>query len=219
MFRCSNCSHTQPKWTGKCPACGEWNCFVEAPNEPKKGSSASQSTASSGKALAVSTISNEKSEANRRIPVASSELNSLLGGGIVPGSLILLSGEPGIGKSTLSIQIADWFAQNGKTSLYASAEENAAQISDRAIRLGISNPDIRLLTASLIEDVFATLENDPSGLVILDSVSVFGSRNFPQSAGSVTLVRATAETAMEFAKRTGKAVILIGHVTKDGAIS
>lgn len=89
MFRCANCSHTQPKWTGKCPACGEWNSLNEAPDEPKKGSSAQSSA--QGKPLSVSSISNEKSEANRRIPVASSELNNLLGGGIVPGSLILLS--------------------------------------------------------------------------------------------------------------------------------
>lgn len=172
MFRCSNCSHSQPKWTGKCPACGEWNVLGEVPDEPKKTSGAANST-NSGKTLPVTSISNEKSEANRRIPIGSSELSNLLGGGIVPGSLTLLSGEPGIGKSTLSIQIADWFAQNGKTSLYASAEENASQISDRAIRLGISNPNIRLLTASLVEDVFATLETDSSELVILDSVSVF----------------------------------------------
>lgn len=217
MFRCSACAHVQSKWAGKCFSCGEWNSLVEVPDEPKKG--AAGTSANAGKSLPITQIATDKSEANRRIPVESSELNNLLGGGIVPGSLILLSGEPGIGKSTLSIQIADWFAKNGKTALYASAEENSAQISDRAVRLGIKNPAIRLLTASLIEDVFATLESDSSELVILDSVSVFGSRNFPQSAGSVTLVRATAEVAMEFAKRTGKAVILIGHVTKDGAIS
>lgn len=218
MYRCSKCSHSQPKWAGKCPSCGEWNCLVETPDEPKTGKG-STAAASGGTPLAVTSIKTEASEASVRIPVASAELSNLLGGGMVPGSLILLSGEPGIGKSTLSIQLADWFAKDGRTALYVSAEENAGQISDRALRLGIKNADIRLLTASVIEDVFATLDTDSSSLVILDSVSVFGSRGFSGGAGSVALVRSVAETAMEYAKRTGKTVVLIGHVTKDGAIS
>lgn len=158
-------------------------------------------------------------EATARTALSSRELSNVLGGGLVPGSFILLSGEPGIGKSTLALQIADWHAHDGNTSLYISAEENVGQIAGRAKRLGIKNPDINLLSESIFEHIIETIESDKSGLVILDSISVFQSISIDSNSGTVSLIRSMAEALMQLAKRTQKAIIVIGHVTKDGSIS
>lgn len=158
-------------------------------------------------------------EATARTALSSRELSNVLGGGLVPGSFILLSGEPGIGKSTLALQIADWHAHDSNTSLYISAEENVGQIAGRAKRLGIKNPDINLLSESIFEHIIETIESDKSGLVILDSISVFQSISIDSNSGTVSLIRSMAEALMQLAKRTQKAIIVIGHVTKDGSIS
>ncbi len=164
-------------------------------------------------------LSTTSDETMVRSPISSKELSNVLGGGLVPGSFILLSGEPGIGKSTLALQIADWYARNGTSSLYISAEENVGQIASRAKRLGITNAEINLLSESVFEHIVQTIENDQSGLVILDSISVFQSLSIDSNSGTVSLIRAMAEALMQLAKRTKKAIIIIGHVTKDGSIS
>lgn len=138
---------------------------------------------------------------------------------MVPGSFILLSGEPGIGKSTLSLQVADWYAKKGQVCLYVSGEENEGQIASRADRLGIQNDCIEVLSENVFENILETIANHEASLVILDSISVFQSISIDTSAGSITLVRTMAEALMQTAKRLGKSIIVIGHVTKDGSIS
>ena len=154
-----------------------------------------------------------------RVEFGSRELSTVFGGGIVSGSLSLLSGEPGIGKSTLALQMADWYAIEGREVLYVSAEETTTQISDRARRLGIVNPHIALISCSRVEDILETIDGHPADLVILDSVSMLRSDTFGGSAGSMGQIRGTTEILMETAKRTNRAIVLIGHVTKDGTIA
>jgi DNA repair protein RadA/Sms len=151
--------------------------------------------------------------------VRSAELSNVLGGGLVPGSFILLSGEPGIGKSTLTLQIADWFSTSEHSALYISAEENLAQISARAKRLGILNSHIEILCESVFEHLLATIESSSCELVILDSISVFQSLSIDTNSGSTSLIRSMSEVLMQVAKRSNKTIIVIGHVTKDGSIS
>jgi DNA repair protein RadA/Sms len=154
-----------------------------------------------------------------RYAVRSKELSTVLGGGIVPGSFILLSGEPGIGKSTLTLQMADWFSTEQQQALYISAEENLAQISGRARRLGIQNAHIRILCESVFENILETIERDTSKLIILDSISVFQSVSLDTNAWSASLIRSMSEVLMQVAKKGQKTIIVIGHVTKDGSIS
>ncbi|MDD2516271.1 MAG: DNA repair protein RadA, partial [Candidatus Gracilibacteria bacterium] len=143
----------------------------------------------------------------------------VLGGGITPGSLVLLSGEPGVGKSTLTLQIADWFGKPNHNVIYVSGEENAYQISDRAKRLGIKNSYIKIFNSNILENILKVLEDDDSDLVIIDSISMIYSENLDSNSGSVSQIRYITEIFMNFCKKAKKSVILIGHVTKDGTIS
>lgn len=212
MFRCRECGATSQKWQGKCPACGEWSTLEEEVVSSKSKKQAS------GKEQEIFQILPSR-EAITKIQLRSNELNTVLGDGLTPGSLILLSGEPGIGKSTLALQITDWYSTKGNTAVYVSAEENIHQVSDRAHRLGIANEHIRIFTAHTLEDILETLERDSSGLIVIDSVSMISSLDVASQSGSITQIRYVTEVFMEFSKRTGRSVILIGHVTKEGTIS
>lgn len=212
MFRCRECGATSQKWQGKCPTCGEWSTLEEETPVSKSKKQAS------GKEQEVFQILPSR-ESIVKVQLRSNELNTVLGGGLTPGSLILLSGEPGIGKSTLALQITDWYSTKGNTAVYVSAEENIHQISDRAHRLGIANEHIRIFTAHTLEDILETLEKDNSGLIVIDSISMISSLDVSSQSGSITQIRYVTEVFMEFSKRTGRSIILIGHVTKEGTIS
>ncbi|MDD5377011.1 MAG: DNA repair protein RadA [Candidatus Gracilibacteria bacterium] len=212
MFRCRECGATSQKWQGKCPTCGEWSTLDEETPVSKSKKQAS------GKTQEVFQILPSR-ESITKVQLRSNELNTVLGDGLTPGSLILLSGEPGIGKSTLALQITDWYSNKGNTAVYVSAEENIHQISDRAHRLGIANEHIRIFTAHTLEDILETLEKDSSGLIVIDSVSMISSLDVSSQSGSITQIRYVTEIFMEFSKRTGRSIILIGHVTKEGTIS
>ncbi|MDD5197963.1 MAG: DNA repair protein RadA [Candidatus Gracilibacteria bacterium] len=212
MFRCRECGATSQKWQGKCPTCGEWSTLDEETPISKSKKQAS------GKTQEVFQILPFR-ESITKVQLRSNELNTVLGDGLTPGSLILLSGEPGIGKSTLALQIADWYSGKGNTAVYVSAEENIHQISDRAHRLGIANEHIRIFTAHTLEDILETLEKDTSGLIVIDSISMISSLDVSSQSGSITQIRYVTEVFMEFSKRTGRSIILIGHVTKEGTIS
>ncbi len=170
----------------------------------------------------------------RRLSSTSGELDGVLGGGISPWSLILLSWEPGIGKSTLALQMSQWYASGVKSGvwetddtkntgwihvLYVSGEEHLGQISSRALRLGVSHPDIEILTTGVFEDIVATIRETPAELIIIDSISVLSSDLLEGSTGSISQIRIMTETFMQLAKSTKKSILLIGHVTKDGSIS
>ena len=153
-----------------------------------------------------------------RYPSSSGELDAVLGGGLSAGSLVLLSGEPGIGKSTLALQMSEWYASRNQEVLYISGEEHIGQISARAVRLGVSHANISLLTESDWDSIFVTIERSTASIIIIDSLSVLSSSSIDGSPGSISQIRIMTEMCMHIAKKMQKSIILIGHVTKDGSI-
>lgn len=217
-FFCQNCGSQSPKWIGKCPACGEWNTYVEEvlqKEESRKGSW-KQGTETK-KAATPKKIAEVNYEAQARWVTVDPELNRVLGGGIVPGSLVLIGGEPGIGKSTLMLQIA--LTLKGKRILYVSGEESEAQIKMRADRMKTQNPDCYVLSQTNSQQIFQQVEGLRPDLLVIDSIQTLHSQHVESAAGSVSQVRECTAELMKFAKETGTPVFLIGHVTKDGMIA
>ncbi len=214
-FFCSSCGYETPKWLGKCPSCGEWNTITEHVIAKESKSIAAQ-VASLPRATAqrVQDISEQE---NRRIDLGNKELNRVLGGGLVPGSLILLGGEPGIGKSTLSLQLA--LTDNNLSTLYVSGEESAEQIKMRATRIGIHNEECTVYTETLLENIASQIEEQYPDIVIIDSIQTMYTDFVESSAGSVTQIRECAATLLKIAKSSGTAIFIIGHITKDGTIA
>lgn len=214
-FFCSSCGYETPKWLGKCPSCGEWNTITEHVIAKESKSIAAQ-VASLPRATAqrVQDISEQE---NRRIDLGNKELNRVLGGGLVPGSLILLGGEPGIGKSTLSLQLA--LTDNNLSTLYVSGEESAEQIKMRATRIGIHNEECTVYTETLLENIASQIEEQHPDIVIIDSIQTMYTDFVESSAGSVTQIRECAATLLKIAKSSGTAIFIIGHITKDGTIA
>ncbi len=214
-FFCTECGYETPKWLGKCPACGAWNTITEH-IVAKESSSVAAQVASVPRAVARK-VQDITEHENRRIDLGHSEVNRVLGGGLVPGSLILLGGEPGIGKSTLSLQLA--LTNNGLTTLYVSGEESAEQIKMRATRLGINNEECIVFTETLLENIVAQIEESRPDVVIIDSIQTMYTDLVDSSAGSVTQIRECATTLLRVAKSSGIAIFIIGHITKDGTIA
>lgn len=214
-FFCTECGYETPKWLGKCPACGAWNTITEH-IMAKESSSVAAQVASVPRAVARK-VQDITEHENRRIDLGHSEVNRVLGGGLVPGSLILLGGEPGIGKSTLSLQLA--LTNNGLTTLYVSGEESAEQIKMRATRLGINNEECIVFTETLLENIVAQIEESRPDVVIIDSIQTMYTDLVDSSAGSVTQIRECAATLLRVAKSSGIAIFIIGHITKDGTIA
>ena len=214
-FFCTACGYETPKWLGKCPSCGEWSTITEH-TVAKESSSVATRIASAPKAepRLVQEISEQTTE---RIDVGNSEINRVLGGGLVPGSLVLLGGEPGIGKSTLSLQLA--LTGNGLRSLYVSGEESAEQIKMRAQRIGINNQCCTVYTETLLENIVAVIEEQHPDVVIIDSIQTIYTDLVESSAGSVTQIRECAATLLKVAKMMGISIFIIGHITKDGTIA
>lgn len=200
---------------GRCPACGEWNTITE--HIVQKESSSIASRVASVPKAEPRKVQEITSEVTRRIATGNSELDRVLGGGIVPGSLILLGGEPGIGKSTLSLQLA--LTANGLTTLYVSGEESAEQIKMRATRIGIHNEECTVFTETLLENIVSQIEEQRPDIVIIDSIQTISTDLVESSPGSVTQVRECAATLLKVAKSTGIAIFIIGHITKDGSIA
>jgi DNA repair protein RadA/Sms len=213
-FTCTACGAAHAKWAGRCDACGAWNSIVEeAPL-----SAAPKSLGAKGRTIALSGLSTEDTPP----PRASSgmeELDRVLGGGLVPASAILVGGDPGIGKSTLLLQAAASFARAGHKSLYISGEEAAAQIRMRAQRLGLSDAPVILGAETNLRDILTTLDAERPALAVIDSIQTMWLDSVESAPGSVSQVRAAAHELVTFAKRRGVAVILVGHVTKDGQIA
>ncbi len=213
VWECVHCGHTQPKWTGSCMQCSQWNSFVEQlvveskrnPRE-KKGS----------KAVRLADVSDKDSP---RMKTEMKEFDRLMGCGVVPGSLILVGGSPGIGKSTLLLQVAHAFAKQGKKVLYICGEESEAQTSLRARRLGINNDHLFLLSETLFDAIRGQIEEVSPEVIIVDSVQILYKSDIPSSAGSVVQVREIAMEFMHLAKGAGITTFLIGHVTKSGEIA
>ncbi|MBR5770115.1 MAG: DNA repair protein RadA [Alistipes sp.] len=214
-YFCSSCGYETPKWLGKCPACGEWNTITE--HVVAKESSSVSSRLSSVPHVEPRKVQDIEEHTTVRVDVGIKEVNRVLGGGMVPGSLILLGGEPGIGKSTLSLQLA--LADNGLRTLYVSGEESAEQIKMRATRLGIRNQECTVFTETLLENIVAQIEELRPDVVIIDSIQTISTDLVESSAGSVTQIRECAATLLKVAKSLGIAVFIIGHITKEGSIA
>lgn len=215
VFFCGACGYESPKWLGKCPGCGEWNTFVEEKvSVAPKGKSASKSPLKTEKPVRLSEI--ELSE-EARIPMPSSELNRVLGGGLVVGSMTLIGGEPGIGKSTLLLQ--NILSIRNRRILYVSGEESSTQLKLRADRLGKVNDDTFILCETRLENIFTQIENVKPDILIIDSIQTVATDDIESSAGSVSQVRECAARLLRYAKENGVPVILVGHINKEGAIA
>jgi DNA repair protein RadA/Sms len=219
-YFCQNCGYQAPKWMGKCPSCEQWNTFVEEILEKeetaKKGEwrSPSSSQKKSAKPQALESITLYKEE---RILTPDAELNRVLGGGIVPGSLVLLGGEPGIGKSTLMLQVM--LQLKGYKILYVSGEESLQQIKMRAERIAIENPDCYLITETATQNIFKQIEILEPQLLIIDSIQTLQSAFIESGPGSISQVRECAAELMKYAKESNTPVFLIGHITKEGSLA
>jgi DNA repair protein RadA/Sms len=213
-FTCSTCGASYRKWTGKCDACGGWNTVVEeAPL-----STGPKALGAKGRPVPLSDLATQEPEPPRA-PSGIAELDRVLGGGLVPASALLVGGDPGIGKSTLLLQAAASFARKGLKCLYISGEESASQIRMRAQRLALTDAAVQLGAETNLRDILTTLDATRPALAIIDSIQTMWLDSVEAAPGSVSQVRAAAHELVTFAKRRGVAVILVGHVTKDGQIA
>ena len=220
-YVCSNCGQESAKWIGKCPSCGQWNTFKEIRIANDTGSMAAKNTAHAIR----SSITNKKkplflheisAKDEPRIDMHDDELNRVLGGGLVPGSIVLLGGEPGIGKSTLTLQTI--LHMNERRILYVSGEESAHQIKMRAERIG-GNSEVMILCETSLESIFDNIKEVKPELVVIDSIQTISTSDVESSPGSITQVRECAAALLRFAKTSGIPVILIGHINKEGTLA
>ncbi|WP_074380837.1 DNA repair protein RadA [Bartonella doshiae] len=218
QFICQNCGTVYTRWAGKCSSCGEWNSLVEENMNNGIGSGPTQS-ARKGRIVALTSLSGDLKDAPR-IHSGIAELDRVTGGGFVRGSALLVGGDPGIGKSTLLTQTAAALSRKGHHVIYVSGEEAIAQICLRAQRLDAANTEVKLAAETNVEDILATLsEHKNLDMVIIDSIQTLWSDTADSAPGTVTQVRIGAQAMIRFAKKTGAAVVLVGHVTKDGQIA
>ena len=214
VFFCSNCGYESPKWLGKCPSCGEWNTFAEEKISVGKKDKRNKGLVERSKPIRLSEI---ESLDEPRISMPSKELNRVLGGGLVAGSLTLIGGEPGIGKSTLLLQ--NILSIRNKTILYVSGEESATQLKLRADRLGKVADNTFILCETSLEGIFTQIENVKPQILVIDSIQTIATSDIESAAGSVSQVRECAASLLRYAKESGVPVILVGHINKDGAIA
>ncbi len=213
---CSNCGNESAKWEGRCPACGQWNTMVEerVPDKSKTFMPATGNGSAKSRPVKVSEIETSSEE---RISMPSRELNRVLGGGLVAGSLVLIGGEPGIGKSTLVLQ--NILSIKSRRILYVSGEESASQLKMRADRIGRLSENCYIVCETSLENIFEHIADVDPQLIIVDSVQTIASEGLESAAGSVSQVRECAAQLLKFAKQSGVPVILIGHINKDGNIA
>jgi DNA repair protein RadA/Sms len=214
-YVCQSCGSTFGRWMGKCEQCGAWNSLVE---EIQGAPTGTFGKAKAARALTPTTIADVSAERLPRISSGINEVDQVLGGGIVPGSVLLLSGDPGIGKSTLVLQIAVALARKQRV-LYVSGEESAAQIRLRAERLGLADSGLELLAETNVDAIAATIGAEDYQLVIIDSIQTMGVEALAGSPGTVGQITASAQVLQAVAKRRGPAMLIIGHVTKEGNIA
>ena len=213
IFVCQNCGRQAPKWIGRCPDCGQWNTFVE--DIPESGIRSGVSS----KLARPQTIDSISIDQEHRLKTRIAEFDRVLGGGLVPGSLLLLGGDPGVGKSTLILQVAGEFSNQGLKSLYFSGEESPHQIKLRAERLSIHSKNIFVIAGTCIEDLFEEINELNPSLLIVDSIQTIYTDDLPSAPGSVGQLREVSARFLRWAKETNTPTFLIGHVTKDGAIA
>ena len=217
LFECQACGNQQSKWVGKCPQCGAWDSFLEL--NAQQIETLKEISKSSAKPSLAKQISEIEIEKVTRISTQNSELDLVLGGGVVEGSLVLIGGSPGIGKSTLLLKIASNFAAQGKKTLYVSGEESASQIKMRAQRLDAVKDGLFLLTEILLENILAEVRKNEYKILVIDSIQTLYSEKIASAPGSVSQVREITFELMRLAKNENICVFIIGHITKDGSIA
>jgi DNA repair protein RadA/Sms len=221
VFFCQNCGYESAKWMGQCPGCREWNSFVEETVSQGAKKSSGQAAAGSpggraGKPVKLSEIDIRE---DNRVKTGMDELDRVLGGGVVQGSMVLVGGDPGIGKSTLLLQVCKLLSDLGHKILYISGEESLQQIKMRARRIGEFNENLRLLCETNLETISTTIENEKPEAVIIDSIQTMYNEEVSSAPGSVSQVRESTGILMKIAKGSGISVFIVGHVTKDGSVA
>ncbi len=220
-YTCNACGATSPRWLGKCPSCNAWNSLEETAAASTSGGK--NRLSSSPQALAgaadVATLANIKAEDIARTPTSIQELDRVLGGGVVEGGVVLIGGDPGIGKSTLLLQALDALQLQGLHTLYVTGEESASQVALRSRRLGLEGSQVRVLAEIQLEKILSTLQAEQPQVAVIDSIQTVYSDALTSAPGSVAQVRECAAHLTRFAKASGTAVVLVGHVTKDGQLA
>ena len=217
VFVCSQCGYESPKWYGKCPGCGEWNSMSEEMRAPVSASGPKSASGGRG-APRVVQINEISADAEHRYATGLKELDRVLGGGVVKGSLVLLSGDPGIGKSTILLQICGFLGETLRV-LYVSGEESAHQIKLRAQRLGVATPNLYIMCETDVQLISELIQTEKPDLVIIDSIQTMNHSDVASSSGSVTQVRECTGLLMRTAKSVDIPIIVVGHVNKDGNIA
>ena len=216
-YVCTECGSVSTRWQGQCADCSQWNTLVE--DAPETAFSARHDLSGGGRPIALETLDSPVEPLIRR-GTGLAEFDRALGGGLVPGSAILMGGEPGIGKSTLLLQAAAQVARAGASALYISGEEATGQVRLRAARLGLADAPLRLAAATSVRDILTTLNSaPPPALLVIDSIQTMHSDTIEGAPGTVSQVRASAFELIRYAKDSGAAIVLVGHVTKDGTIA
>ena len=218
VYQCTQCGFESPKWAGKCPSCGQWNTMEETTKEISSGSQRAAVSRTTNRAARPTPINEIRTDDEHRYHTGLSELDRVLGGGIVKGSLVLISGDPGIGKSTILLQICEHLGQTLRI-LYVSGEESARQIKLRASRLGGQSPNLKVLTETDVQFIVEQIRSETPDLVMIDSIQTMNHTDLTSSPGSVTQVRECTNTMMRCAKALDIPIIVVGHVNKDGAIA
>lgn len=216
QFVCQQCSAIRPKWAGRCDNCGAWNSFVEQVSAPVGASVVSHSVGAPLKGVKIDDVA--PSDHKGRVSSGMPDVDVILGGGIVPASVVLIAGQPGIGKSTLLMQLAALIAKSSPT-LYVSGEESAGQVKVRAARLGAGHEDLHLVSSTSADDIAATIRQGEYKLVIVDSIQTLAMAELSSAPGSVGQITNSSNLLTQAAKATGTALILVGHVTKEGSIA
>lgn len=214
VFFCQNCGHEENKWLGQCPMCKEWNTFVEEAVSVSKSSTVKQA-----REVEVVALKNVKTDCEERIHTSIEELDRVLGGGIVPGSLILVGGDPGIGKSTLLLQVCQKLCEKRRQVLYISGEESLKQIKLRANRMGEFTEELVLLCETNLEIIKHVIEKRKPEMVVIDSIQTMYSEDVASAPGSVSQVRESTNVFMQLAKGLGISIFIVGHVTKEGTVA
>ena len=215
VYFCQNCGHEESKWLGQCPMCREWNTFVEEKVTVSKGTAA-KNTVREAEVVTLSSVSTDQED---RMQTEIEELDRVLGGGVVPGSLVLVGGDPGIGKSTLLLQVCKRLSDQGRKVLYISGEESLKQIKLRANRMGTFSEHLLLLCETNLETIRQVIEREHPAVAVIDSIQTMYSEEVTAAPGSVSQVREATNTLMQIAKGLNITIFIVGHVTKEGTVA